>query len=198
MTDRERIDPATDEQLSALVDGELGADEERALRARVAAEPELARRLAALEAVDARLRALPAPALPRDLRARLQARIDAEPAAALVKRPSRIGAAVGLALAAGLAATLYLASPRAPHEPSEPADRLPRIANAPRSAASDEIDLDDGGSAVPSRGEPLAAAPEPSNAELAIAFELDALRDFDLIDQLELLEALAAEGEDAG
>lgn len=45
-----------DELLSALIDGELGAAEAAALEARLAAEPELARRLAALREADSALR----------------------------------------------------------------------------------------------------------------------------------------------
>jgi anti-sigma factor RsiW len=169
MTDRDRIDAATDEALSALIDGELGEDEARALRARIASEPALAGRLAALEAVDARLRTLPAPAVPADLRARLEARLgtppDAEAGTSRSAPRGRLAAAAGLALAAGLAAHLYLAPARAPLSAAE-------------ETATTEL--------------------EPSEAEIAIAIELDALRDFGVIDQLELLELLEAAGEGSG
>ena len=84
MPDRELLDLATDEALSALVDGELDTAAERALHERAESEPALARRLAELEAVDSQLRALPVPEVPADLRARLRARIAAEDGVALL------------------------------------------------------------------------------------------------------------------
>lgn len=53
--------PIDDEALSALLDGELGAQDTRTLRARLRAEPALAARLAALERVDAAVRKTLAP-----------------------------------------------------------------------------------------------------------------------------------------
>jgi anti-sigma factor RsiW len=70
--------PELEERLSALLDGELSAQEAEALREEIARRPELARRLAELAAVDAELRALPERPVPVDLRARLGARVDAE------------------------------------------------------------------------------------------------------------------------
>ena len=165
MTDRGPLDPATDEALSALVDGELDASSARALRQRAESEPAIALRLAELEAIDAQLRALPAPEVPVDLPARLRARISAQSDSPLrpitrvgpvrpQRRAHRLPWVVGAALAAGLA--LYLA-----------------------------IDL-------PQDPERLAEASDVADDELAIAFEYEALRDFELIDQLELLEVLAA------
>ena len=78
MSERDASGPSIDEPLSALLDGELDPAQERALRARIAAEPRLALRLAELEGVDAAVRELPAPEVPTDLRARLAARIAAE------------------------------------------------------------------------------------------------------------------------
>jgi hypothetical protein len=45
---------------------------------------------------------------------------------------------------------------------------------------------------LPQDSERLAEASDVADDELAIAFEYEALRDFELIDQLELLEVLAA------
>lgn len=57
MTDRDEDRAASDdERLSALIDGELDAAETVALEARLAAEPALARRLAALREADSTLR----------------------------------------------------------------------------------------------------------------------------------------------
>jgi len=67
-----------DAELSALLDGALSANEESALRDEIARVPELAARLEELAHVDAALRALPARAVPGNLRARLQAKLDAE------------------------------------------------------------------------------------------------------------------------
>jgi negative regulator of sigma E activity len=72
---------ARDEQLSALLDGALSPAEERALRDEIARDPALAARLDELARVDAALRAIPARPVPADLRARLQARLDAEASA---------------------------------------------------------------------------------------------------------------------
>ena len=58
--ERERLDA----ELSALVDGELDDLRAQTLRARIARDEELARRLARFEAVDGALRELPAPERP--------------------------------------------------------------------------------------------------------------------------------------
>ena len=69
---------ARDGELSALLDGALSAQEQMALRAELARDPALAARLAELARVDEELRALPERPVPRDLRARLQAKLDAD------------------------------------------------------------------------------------------------------------------------
>ncbi|MCA9504933.1 MAG: hypothetical protein KC616_17725 [Myxococcales bacterium] len=68
---------AADVLLSAWIDGELPEAEARALEARMAREPALARRAAALRRVDETLRGIEARPVPTDLRARLAARIEA-------------------------------------------------------------------------------------------------------------------------
>ena len=134
-----------DEQLSALLDGELEPRDEARLRGAIERDPALARRLRELEGVDAALRALPTPAASPDLRARLQARIDASGGAiseppprrgrghtaggrrAPARRPgwqARVGLAAGLALAAALLA--WLALPHPPTPGSTPAAQAPR------------------------------------------------------------------------
>ena len=70
-----------DAELSALLDGVLDPRDETALRAEIARDPALAARLAELARVDEQLRALPVRPVPLDLRARLQATLDADAAA---------------------------------------------------------------------------------------------------------------------
>jgi len=70
-----------EEDLSAYLDGELDAEREAAVRAELERNPRLAARLEALRSVDVGLSAASVPPVPADLRARLQARIDAEGAA---------------------------------------------------------------------------------------------------------------------
>jgi hypothetical protein len=72
MSERHDGDGVLDEELSALLDGELAPAREAELRARAAREPELAARLAALRGVGAALRGLPGPAVPPDLLARVK------------------------------------------------------------------------------------------------------------------------------
>ncbi len=73
-----------DADYSALLDGELTPEREAELRAHVDSCARCQARLEALRRVDVDLSALPAPPVASDLRARLQARIDAEGSAALV------------------------------------------------------------------------------------------------------------------
>lgn len=97
-----------DAELSALLDGALGAHDEAALRSELSRDPALAARLAELAHVDEELRALPARPVPRDLRARLQAKLDADAAARSQPGVLRGGAFVRIrrrrAWAAGFAA----------------------------------------------------------------------------------------------
>jgi hypothetical protein len=115
------------EDLSALLDGELPPERETALRAHVEGCAACARRLAELGRVDLALSSTPLPAVPAQLRARLEQRIAAD--AAPAERASRGGPgraapprrrlyvpAAGLAAAA--AAALYLVL--RPDEPSLP------------------------------------------------------------------------------
>lgn len=66
-----------DEQLAALAAGELPPDEARALRARVAVDPSLQRRLARLERLDVVLRDWTVPAMGADAVDRLDAAVTA-------------------------------------------------------------------------------------------------------------------------
>jgi len=105
-----------DAELSALLDGALDARAESALRDEIARVPELAGRLQELAQVDAALRALPARPVPSNLRARLQAKLDADAHASSARaplsarrsgapaRPSRRAWVAGLGAAAAAAA----------------------------------------------------------------------------------------------
>jgi negative regulator of sigma E activity len=141
-----------DAELSALLDDALAPLEESALRAELARDPALAARLAQLAQVDAALRALPARPAPADLRARLQARLDAEvsapPALAAIRggmraRPSRRRAWLAgfSAAAAAAAAALFVlvAGPSARRDDAaSPASGLAArpTSDAPSSAAT--------------------------------------------------------------
>lgn len=212
-SDEERT-TMTDEALSALIDGELGAEETRVLRERLAREPALAARHAELGALDRRLRERPAPPLPADLHARLRARIAAEttdttetpettaiaerpspPRSRAPLRPRRRWLPAAVALAAGLA--LYLAVVPRSETPDTPPQTVARAPEpAPGTVAEPAPTL------TPAPAPALAPAPTPAptrlaeaelpDESLAIALQLDTLEDFELIDQLELLELIDA------
>ncbi len=208
-----------DARLSAWIDGEVSEDEARALEERVANDPEVAARFAALSRVDERLRGLPGPAPRADLRARLAERIAEREGAVVVPlrpRPLRWAVPAAAALAAGIAIYLGVRTtpgevvPRAPVAPEPPIARdemdptprdtpLPDSApeTAPRFAERPATDAREPGVDEVAIA-PDAADLEPDAAELALAFDYDALRDFEVIDQLELLEVLAAYEDDGG
>ena len=165
-------DETLDQELSALLDGELTPERRTELEQRIEAEPLLAARLAELEAVNDSLRGLEPPGMPANLRARLQERIDSHhPAAALPpisnRRVMRWGAPLAAALTAALAAGLVAAWLFLPASNTD----VPQIADEREVPASFE---------------------EASDDELEIAFELETLRDLELIRDLDLLEALLA------
>jgi hypothetical protein len=120
MTDRNPLlDLADDEALSALIDGMLTAAQAQALRERLANEPALAARLAALENADAALRAgyssVADEPLPTEIVALLQPRARAASVVALGQPrqwwvPSALAA--GIALAVGLAIGVPLGQQR--------------------------------------------------------------------------------------
>lgn len=202
-----------EEDLSAYLDGELDAEREAELRAELDRNPALAARLEALRAVDAGLRASPSPAASSDLRARLQARLDAQGAPATRgqraaprrRRRSVAPAVVALAVAAALALVVWVGRPSGDLPPEhvaeqplpapEPVMELPRPAPTPgipeaplradRIAEWQPVAPD----AAPAVN--LAAA---SDEELDIAMEWDVLEDVDLemMEELELLEAMLA------
>jgi negative regulator of sigma E activity len=188
---------ARDAQLSALLDGALGAEEAAALRAEIARDPLLAARLDQLARVDAALRALPARPVPADLRARLQAKLDAQvhdearareahspraqPDAMRGKAPARLSrrrawlAGLSAAAAASAAALLVLAGGPNPKREVSDAPSFAR-ADAPATnpgaqAAGPELapEAPRHSAATPSANDapPAAAGGTPSPATLA-------------------------------
>ena len=157
-----------DEDLSALLDGELSLQRESELRARMVGEPALAARLAELERVDLALRAMPAEAPSPGLRASLRAKLEAAATAPAdnprsVTHPRRLlpSWAGGTLAAAAAALALYLAV----------------------SSGNDSI-LD----AEPARiADVLASA---TDEEIGIALEFETLADLEVIEDLELLELM--------
>jgi len=154
-------DESLDQDLSALVDGELDAAPESELRRRVEQEPELAARLAEFEGVDEALRALPARTLPDELAQRLHARLEAARrdtarGGAAAHRRRRTALRAGAALAAAAAIALAWIATR----PSERA--------APWKGASEE-DLE-------------------IALDLDVLDDLDVLERLDLLERLEQME----------
>lgn len=163
------IDPVLDEDLSALLDGELDAGRASELTTRVSSDPRLARRLEAFRSVDEGLVALRRGVSP-EVVSRLRAGVASAAArpevpAGRKRRRSRLlrFASPAAALAAGLALYLVVEISRGPSPP-------------------------DGGPGTETP-KPLAAA---SEEEIGIALELDLLADLEELEQLELLELLAS------
>ena len=196
------LDRVLDEELSALVDGELDAQRSSALRTRAAAEPALAERIAAFEGVGERLRARPGRELGSAARARLRVELTAriagdrgdsagdEPpefgaarrgqSGALARLPSRrrwLGPALGAVAAAALALFFVLGRASPPTLPGGQATPDFRAAQADEAAGAGEA----------------APIPEEEIELYAVALELETLadEDFYLIDNLELLEWMA-------
>jgi len=192
MTERSHPCVGWDEDLSALIDGELEPARRAAVEAHAASCARCTAQLEALRAVDARLAGIPLP----EVEGRLSPpRISGEPpAAASVEGPSPVrstrgealrprtapprserrraawktGAPVRIATAAGIVLALFwLLQPGRPNTPPPGGDPSP-IAEAPETldAATDE--------------------------ELALAMDLETVEDFEVIANLELLERLVA------
>ena len=117
----EQRSAADDEALSALLDGELGADEAHRLRQRLARDPVLAARLAVLEKANSTVRAAYAPVADEPLPERLVELLSAaerddsdrgdpqrDNVVPLPKRSSRRIFAVPASLAAGIALAVGL------------------------------------------------------------------------------------------
>ena len=152
-----------DQELSALLDDEHSTERQGMMRAEIASDPHLQERFDALRSIDAQLGGLEAPPLPEDLRARLDLKIRAAAHSPRTRPPVQWARPLAAALAAGLFVAWLLLPAAEPQAPS--------VAN----------------------GDPLIAViQEASDVELAIAFEIDTLRNLEVIEELELLEALLA------
>ncbi len=210
-------DESIDQELSALIDGELTAERAAELNARVASDPELKARLSTLEAVNESLRSLTPPAMPADLRARLQTRIEGDPEATTQPISSETSMGWGKPLAAALAAgfiAAWLLLPASSPDVAQvaietPAERVSETIteentepvtevaenNTVHDAGVDRVVVNSDNTIKTNIDaiddiEPMLE--EASDHELAIAFELEALRDLDVIQDLDLLEALLA------
>ncbi|UCE84674.1 MAG: hypothetical protein JSU66_09910 [Deltaproteobacteria bacterium] len=132
-----------DPDLSALIDGELGAAREAELRRHCSECARCESRAAALQGAGEALRQAPLPQLPWDLESRLRARIEEDRAARRrvvlgvapppPRRPLwRLGVAAGCALAATLALLLWLGPRCDAAGVASGARRVARDAPAPR------------------------------------------------------------------
>jgi negative regulator of sigma E activity len=168
---------ARDAELSALLDGALSAPEAAALRAQIEADPALAARFAELAQVDAALRALPARPAPADLRARLQAKLDAESAPRTGLGVIRGGAprrrrawiaGISAAVAATAAALMVLLHAPGELQRGAPRDEggLAAMRPSDTAASPDEVALVVAPSAVPSEQATPSPAPLAPPAEL--------------------------------
>ncbi len=163
-------DLALDEDLSAFADAQLPAERKAELRARLAADPALAERLARFGQVGAALRALPIREAPAELLVELKERIRSEreshrsarrPAPRATRRLwTRAGGAV---LSAAAALTLFL-------------------------TVDTGWDGEPGSSTDVTR-QMLADA---SEEDLGVVFEYETLEDIEVLEDLEVLEMLVA------
>lgn len=170
-----RGDVALDEEVWALLEGELAPERARAVEARVAARPELAARVAEIRHADAALRELPAPGVRGGAREELWRRVQEQQRARFRRRAPRRRRTASL-WAAGAAATaaafvlawLGLRTPLAPPaEAPRVAERRPAVPTPPRVAERDpEPDDVPLPAVVP---EPLAEHPAPPSAPPAPA-----------------------------
>lgn len=178
------------EDLSALLDGELAPERDAELRAHLAGCARCRAQLASLARVDVLLAGIPVRETSADLQARLRARIAAEDeAGALAGRgrgrrtggplqaSRRVRALAAACAAAAAALALYFFAPRTP-TPLPQGPETP-VAQVPAPARDPDFD------ALPAE-------------EIAVGLELDTAQDLDVIANLDLVEALAAQGKDAG
>ena len=185
MTDHHGREPGTsslDESVSAWVDGELSREESARVQDAITRDPALAERAEGFRTLDAALRGLEAPPVPKDLAARIQQKLsDANGGDVVdlsVERRLRMRrfAPVAAALAAGLAAMLMWTGGEDTISSSPLAQRTtPGERAAPENEGFDELAGD----------------------ELEIALELDGLDDFEVSAQLEVLELLVALDDEA-
>jgi sigma-E factor negative regulatory protein RseA len=193
------MSPELEAKLSLLIDGELGPEEEAALRGELARSPELVRRLAELEAVDAALGALPARPVPPQLRAGLAERIRAE-AVLRVERPPRRRAprrwlaAAALASAAAALALVVLPKLRREEAPLAQAERAPvppaPAAEVARPAPPVELAERPPPPAPAPRTEPVPAATD--EPDIALADDLPVIEVLDVLAELGELEEVGS------
>ena len=155
------IREAVDEELSAMMDGELAAEQEVALRERLAGDSQLAARLAELERVDAALAALPAAEPSAALRESLRSRIEADGVRSLPGRRARVAWA-GAAFAAAASLTAYLIVSGSGSQSLAPEEPAAGLLAAELSNATDE--------------------------EIGIALDYETLADLEVLEDLEILE----------
>ncbi len=165
------MSPELEAKLSLLLDGELAPEAAAALRAELLLRPELAARLAELEAVDRDLRELPARQVPAALRAGLAERIrrEAGPLAERAPRrtaPRRWLAAAALVSAAAALALVVLPKLRREESPLAQAEPAP----VPRAGLAE-------------------AAPAPTDEpDVALAEDLPVIEVLDVLAELDELE----------
>ena len=172
-----------DEELSALHDGEADSEQRAALEARAQAEPDVAARLAVFAQLDDALRSLPEREAPADLGLRLSARLEGEASAgsSIRSRAARDAPVrarrvwlAGAGLAAAAALVLYWSLSVPDVRDGEPA--------RPNWVAQEESQPEAAGRTL--RG--------VSEEEVGIALHYDTLANLEVIEQLEMLELLAA------
>lgn len=136
------MNQSINEQLSALMDGELERDQTRFLLKRMAAEQALPQRWGRYHLVRQTLRRQESPVLPVDFAEWVMAKIEAEPVAHARAQPTWLRWGAGGAIAASVAvAALMLVQPQTvePDRPAlaakNPASTSPQLAAAPVAAA---------------------------------------------------------------
>ena len=195
-----------DEALSALLDGELAAEQAAELRARMAEEPALAERFARMAELDQALRGLSrrklSPEHLEQLRAGVMERVASEPSGTRPRRVWRWMPAAA-ALAAGLALYLAVSGDPATENPvsGRPGDASQQIAETTSQPEPSEPAAGTGaGTGAKTRTGAAGAETAPddirlasvSEEELAIGLAYETLADLEVIENLELLELMAA------
>jgi anti-sigma factor RsiW len=213
-----------EEDLSALIDGELGAAREAEVRRHASSCARCTAQLDGLQRIGDALRAVPIPDLPWNLESRLRARIEEDRAerrrvvlGVAPPAPRRISPRLGIAAAVALAASLALLlvfGPRRSGDESTAPDR--RVARerpvpAPESPRSVKPEIPEPPAEAKIAVEQPAPVRVPASApiappaastreilasasddELAVALDFETIDEFEIIDNLELLELLAA------
>ena len=192
-----------DAELSALIDGELGAESLARVEAHLAGCARCRERLDELRAVDLALAALPARVASTDLAARLARRIAVEPREQGVvaprgaarrappRRARRIAAWLAVPAAAAAALVLYLALRPTPAPESPTLAREPQAASAPSEPAAPAPSAPEARLAAAAPRAPEAALPAPEPAQPApsapsAADDLEALETEELAVVLDL------------